>query len=734
MRKFALFVFIGFVTFSSLFGEDQGNIAVSDKDLPKQPKPSQSVYPTPEKKQKNAQTKDEEVRDQSLPQRLPNLNKIDELAPEGEESAESDPNNPRRMGPNTNLNKIPSDEEKKHQDLNQRVRYQERGAEDPNRLGGPGEDLNKFDTPQEEKQQIRKPRLPSKKGLRKQQKEAAKHIQPKKELCPPVEEKQVMYESGVLIRKTVGLVLFSKREDLSLVDTSELRGFHAVNTPLPGKGRELDEILTPIYLNRPLTQKVIERLCAAIEQYYRDHDRPIVKVVVPRQGISHGVLSLLLIEGKLGKVTSRGNVWFSDELLTNYVKLEIGESIDERTLRENISFVNRNPFRTVEAVYSAGEKYQTTDIELLVKERNPFRIYTGSDNLGLSAINRTRFFVGANYGNLFGADQIISYQFTISKDFRSYLSQTMSYMIPFPWQHVLEFFGGYSSVETDVPLPFKQNKGNSMQISGRYTVPFGVFAKHSAQEFRIGFDFKRTNNTLEFVENYPVFGSTVVLSQVVLGYQCEVFYPHSKTTFEIDGYWSPGQIFNHQTNEDYQSLRDGAKNKWVYSRGELRQSFLFGRSGEILLRAAGQISTATLIPSEEFGVGGMETVRGYEERQLNGDNAFFASTEIKTPAFNGIIKPRTNREGVLVEDLWQLVLFCDYGRTWFKDTQESVTASNQTVVQPKAEFLLGAGPGLRYQIGNGLFARLDAGVKIHRKPKDWGGGNVMLHFMAMASF
>ncbi|MDN3504009.1 MAG: ShlB/FhaC/HecB family hemolysin secretion/activation protein [Rhabdochlamydiaceae bacterium] len=758
-------------------------VAVSDKDLPKLPEPPPKDAPVKKKRQptlRSSKEKQDNPRNITLPEKSKNLNKIPRLAPEGDQAVKNNPNKPDRMGNRTNLNKLPvgpdeidyesgeDDYSHPEKDLNQKTYYREKGEDAPS-LGGPGNNLNQFDTWQDkaptkdmeeqnqeqnqEQDQERQPNLPSKKKQRKSWqtrqktpppteplKPAGVPVLPSKkksytqETIPESESKEYQYQNGILIKQTKGLVLFSDRADMNLVDTSNLTGFHVVNMKLPGKGKQLEAILTPIYLNKPLTRKVINRLINQIEIYYQENDRPIVKVIVPRQGISQGILSLLVIEGKLGQISSKGNIWLSDQRLQQYVKLQPSEVIDERLVRESIDFINRNPFRTVEAVYHEGEQYQSTNIELLVKERTPFRVYAGVDNMGLSSINRTRFFAGFNYGNLFGLDQIVSYQLTVSKDITSYHSHTGSYIIPFPWQNVLEFYGGYSSVHADMPLPFSKSKGRSMQVSSRYTIPLPMYSRYLTHECRFGFDFKRTDNTLEFVENYPVFGMKVNLSQAVVGYSGQISLPHWRANLELNGYWSPGEIFNDQANINYESLRDGAKNKWVYGRGELKNSFLYGTNGEILLRAAAQWSSMTLIPSEEFGIGGLETVRGYEERTLNGDNAFFGSVEIKSPSFNGWIKPRVTREGIKVEDLWQIVAFCDYGIAWLKNDHFNIKPGSQLIEEPKAEYLLGAGPGLRYQIGSYFLARLDAGMKLHNRAEIWGGGRVMVHFMAMASY
>ena len=731
MSRIRSLVFVFLFGLTSLSGESDF-ISVSDKDQPKLPEAPNESYPEPAPKQPGEVIKKKKRINRgedwgpTYPKHRENLNKINRYEPSGEEAIENDPNDEDRMGPGTNLNKDEVEEDEGH----------------PQTLGGPGTDLNqevnsdgveKFEGKDEDLNKMKglqnsdgnpqdvdltnepKPTLPSKK----QAKPAPVQSGPTKV------SGESRLSSGLIAKETKGLILFGSKESFNLVDPNSLSGFHTVNLDIPTNPRLLERRLNPIYLGKPLTKQLIKRLIDEIEVFFKEHNRPLTKVVVPRQGIVDGVLSLLVIQSKLGNITSRGNVWLSDERLQEYVKLQPGEVIDEQLVRESIDFVNRNPFRTVEAVYGEGTHYQTTDIELVVKERSPLRAYIGSDSLGLPAIDITRFFIGFNYGNLFGADQILSYQFTTSKSFDSYQSHTASYVIPLPWHDILEFYGGYSTVKAKLPYPYHRNKGSSMQASARYTIPLPLHFKGLSHELRFGFDFKQMDNTLEFQVEAPKYGETANVTQVVAGYQLSYLTKWLKSEFQVDGYYSPGQWLGHQSEEIYNTLRVDAKPKYVYGRGELKETLLLPYSGELVLRVAGQGSTVPLIPSEQFGIGGLETVRGYEERAINGDLALLATAELKFPPFNGFIRPRTSRSGILVEDLWQLSLFCDYGRAWVLATENGL---------PDDQYLLGVGPGVNYQIGQYFYAKFDVGYKVHQDETLYGGGKFMFHFMAMASF
>ena len=112
-------------------------------------------------------------------------------------------------------------------------------------------------------------------------------------------------------------------------------------------------------------------------------------------------------------------------------------------------------------------------------------------------------------------------------------------------------------------------------------------------------------------------------------------------------------------------------------------------------------------------------MRGYDQREVNKDDAFFLSGEVRTPPITRKFKPNSK-----LSDALQFLAFIDYGWGIDIDTLPGGKKSN---------YLLGAGPGLRYTLDPYLTVRLDWGVKLH-KEAGYGGGNTMIHFNVTASY
>jgi hemolysin activation/secretion protein len=435
--------------------------------------------------------------------------------------------------------------------------------------------------------------------------------------------------------------------------------------------------------------------------YYRNHDRPVVDVIVPEQEITSGSLQVVLLEGKLGKVTVAGNRWFSSSEIADGIEIKPGESISQRKLQGDIDWLNQNPFRTTNLVYNPGEKMGQTDFVLQTQDRFPVRAYAGYEDSGNAATGFDRYLAGFNYGDLFGIGQQINYQYTISGDGESLRAHAGSYVIPLPWHNTLTFFGNYVDTKGEVP-PLIGLIGRSYQISGRYTIPLPILTIGSAvnykHDFSAGFDYKYNNNSLAF--GGVTAGDTLYdIDQFVMGYTGTENDPYGQTTINDQLYVSPGNWGGNNNDAAFAATHEGATSGYVYNTLILQRLTKLPDDWTLVLRGTVQTSNANLMPSEQLGFGGYDTVRGYDEREVNTDDGYIFTTEIRTPSisFGEICGSQ------VVKDQLQLLAFWDYG----------AGHDHAPLAGEASEIPLSAlGFGVRYSINTYLSLRYDYGFQL----------------------
>lgn len=493
-----------------------------------------------------------------------------------------------------------------------------------------------------------------------------------------------------------------------------------IDIRVPGDHAALTTLLDP-YLGSELTEETLKSLKQSIEQHFIDCGDSLVRVQIPVQKVEHGTVSVLVMPARAGKVTVCGNSWFSSQSIYKAFRLTSKDCIQEKYLLNQAAWINRNPFIHTDVILSKGKDPCSADVEIQTRDRFPVRVYAGVDNTGNSFSGNNRFWAGANIS--LGLKALLTYQFTSGFDFPEFLAHFGNLVFFLPWQHELSFYGGYATLHPTI-TGF-DSKGQDIQASMRYTIPFKPLYTPFIHQFLWGADFKQTNSSLFFLgvlpdgspALVPINNKTAQLFQGMLGYQLEKSWKRGASTFKLETYFSPAQFLPNQTSTDYNALREGAVTRYIYARAALGNRFPLGPkfNGSVLFR--GQAASNALLPSEQYRLGGYDTVRGYQEGVFLADNAAIGNVELQTTPWSFFKKCR-------VKDSLYFLGFVDaaYGYNW-----------KPSEAFPKDAWLLGAGPGIRYSIGPYLQARCDYGFRIHNT--SFGNGQPgRIHFSAMLAY
>jgi hemolysin activation/secretion protein len=467
---------------------------------------------------------------------------------------------------------------------------------------------------------------------------------------------------------------------------------------------EFEALLTP-YLGQPMSFRKIYRLQREVILFCRQKDHPIIDVFYKEQDSTQGVIQMAVLEGQVGRITvhNPGPQYFPDSRFTDAIRVRPDEYVLESRLLEDINWMNRNSyFRDVDVLFKQGELGKV-DLQLDVTDRVPVRPYVGYENSGNEILGEHRALIGVNLGDVLGLDHQLNYQFTADVDIESFKAHSLSYVAPLPWRHILTVFGSYVDIEANLQGFFNQ-EGQSYQASMRYAVPLPRFAALD-HEVSAGFDYKRTDNNLEFGV-ISIFNVPTEIAQVVAGYRAYRSDSFGSTSAGIQGYYSPGDLTRHNEDDNFNQTRPGSDANYLYfrilaSRGtklpfgqnwrqrDISQLFSWHIAGTY------QWADSRLLPSEQLGLGGYATVRGYEERAVNGDDGWIINNELRTPAF-----PLGRLLGGPRDDTLQFLLFSDYGGAR----------------SPEADFdLVSVGGGLRFNISTHFQFRFDYGWQLTDK-------------------
>jgi hemolysin activation/secretion protein len=503
------------------------------------------------------------------------------------------------------------------------------------------------------------------------------------------------HDNRPIIGNLKGLVLI---DDIKKMKKKGVSGSGVMPQDLPMLDDQVIKDRLAAYLGKPVTQGTLKEINRVVINWYREKKYPFVDVAAPAgQDVTNGVIQIVVTESRFsGKVSARGNKWFSSDFLVSQVRLKPGDRINIGKLEDDKNWINQNPFRLVNIVANRGTDPATTDLTVdTVQEKIPLRAYVGYNNSGQLALGHDRWEFGFTWGNALWLDDQFSYQLSTSDDFwhsreqffgkedrPAFVGHTISYEIATGWRDKITIYGSY--LESSPLLgPFLGFAGTDASAGIRYTTKLPSTRKFD-EKVSAGWEFKTSNNNLEF-GGFEVSNITTEVAQFFVEYDATNRDDYGQTDLTNTFVFSPGGMTDGNNDRLYALQTCGAINcggaphaNYVYDHVVLTRvtglpqgqptANALGWFGGVtsITRLVAQISNSNLIPSEQMGIGGVDTVRGYDDRIANGSEGVFMSEELRTPAFSlaNLLLHTTSPWN----DLTQLGVFYDYGSVFDNNT------------------------------------------------------------------
>jgi len=505
-------------------------------------------------------------------------------------------------------------------------------------------------------------------------------------LCPPLVEASqagaaepaAARESGVQVQ----------------VERFEVEG----NTLLPAE--RIDAVLARYRGAATLAR--LREAAAAVQDLYRDAGFGGVVAFLPGQTASGGVVRIRVVEGKLVRVRIGGHQRYSPEAIRAALPaLQEGRTPEVRLIDAQLQLANENPGRNIQVLLQPGSEPATIEAQLSVTERPPTRTTLRVDNTGSQASGRWRTALGWQHADLFGTGQVLTLEAqTAPRDAKNVKVLSGAWRLPLPqWLSTVDAFAAWSDVKTGGTasaagdLDFK-GQGSVLGLRGTRYLPRWNTVD---QRVSLGLDWREYRNQCT-IDGLPEAacgsaGASVALHPVSLNY-----------TAQSAGTLPWGLSLSLQANsgvggrragpEDFEAVRAGATRHYSIVRvaanvGTGPLPWLWDAGFTVQFN--GQATGSTLVPGEQFGIGGAQSVRGYEEREINGDNGAQVAVELSSAS---LIDQFLDQPALL-----RVLLLADAGH---------VNNPNGDNCQDKrSSCRIGSlGVGLRFAVG-GLTARVD---------------------------
>ena len=471
---------------------------------------------------------------------------------------------------------------------------------------------------------------------------------------------------------------------------------HAADTPVlevkrfviegdnPLSQAETDEVLKP-YLGPHSSLETLEKAAGALQERVRARGNSFHRVIVPAQQPTEGELKLRILPFTLDRVTVVGNQHFSTEnILRSVPGLKPGRAPDVRLLGQQLSLANEHPSKRVTLQIKEGTKPDSVDADLRVADVAPSQFFVsliGGTRDFDNTLNRntgyTRLTLGYQNSNLFNRDHTATLAYTTSPDHIDKVTQVgVFYTIPFyGYNTMLTAYYTHSDIDSGTVGLGTQSfdvsgSGDFYGIKATYLLPrFGelvhnVSIAYDSRYFESNVAFAGTTLPASAVGSRPItFRYAARMEKDQAAYAGFAEYSQN----------IPGGRAGNDTAYLNARSPGGAERDWSAIRYGLDGTYSFGARWSLNGRLRGQWTDDPLIPGEQLGIAGITAVRGFREREVTGDRAYFVNVEANGPPLFFNVAP---------------FAFFDYG--WRK-LVTPVTGASQT------DNISSAGAGIRWK-------------------------------------
>lgn len=467
-----------------------------------------------------------------------------------------------------------------------------------------------------------------------------------------------------------------------------IQGFEVIGDSV--LGADLIQRLVAPYTGKDKDFSDVQRALEALEGAYRDRGYGVIQVALPEQDITKGVVRFNVIQPKIGKVTVEGNEHFStDNVRRSLPSVKEGETPNSNDIARNLQIAAEHPVKQTNVLLRSGASEGVVDVNVRVTDDRPWRLVGTLDNSGTADTGYWRLGVGYQHTNLFDRDHTLSLQYITSPGHLSDVAiYGIGYRIPYyRLNSSLDLFAGYSDVDsgTVAGLFAVSGKGTIYGARWNYYLPKWGDVE---QKVYLGLDYRayQNNVTLAGVGFVP----DITVRPISLGYAGLKRMAASEWAFNASLARNiPGA--DDGTGADFQATRFGADKNYSILRFGTSFSHAFRNEWQGRIAYMGQYTKDSLVPGEQFGIGGVETVRGYLPREAANDRGYATQLELYTPNFAAATG---------LSDKWRarLVGFYDFG---------AVSRNNALPGEQGGKYLASTGVGLRMSFGKTVSLRMD---------------------------
>jgi len=443
---------------------------------------------------------------------------------------------------------------------------------------------------------------------------------------------------------------------------------------------EIRALVNPLE-GRLATLEQLKQVADKITEIYLNRGYITSRAVLPPQTITAGVVQIQVIEGKLSKIEVEGAKRLHKAYIESRIRLGAGMPLSTAKLEDQLRLLRVDPlFNNVEARLRAGDNEGESILIVRVLEANPFLSSFSIDNYSPPSVGSTRLGVSLRHRNITGnGDELAAAYYRSIGDSDVF---DFSYRIPLNAMNGTLQLRAAPNRNSIVQAPFDafdiSGKSHLFEVSYRQPLvrsPIEEFALSGGFTYQTGRTFVAGEPT-PFGQG-PDSNGVSTTSAIKLGQ--DYIRRDPQGAWALRSQFTIGtSLFDATSNEG--SVPDGQFLSWL---GQVQRVQRLNNQHLLIVQADLQLSANSLLSSQQFVIGGGQSLRGYRQNVRSGDNGFRFSIEDR-------ITLQRDASGA---PKLQLAPFFDAGTVWNMPNNPN-KLTNQLTNQ---RFLAGLGLGVIWE-------------------------------------
>ncbi|MEL6462969.1 MAG: ShlB/FhaC/HecB family hemolysin secretion/activation protein [Cyanobacteria bacterium J06621_15] len=448
--------------------------------------------------------------------------------------------------------------------------------------------------------------------------------------------------------------------------------------------------ITKTVEGRSVTLQELRGVVDKITQVYLSRGYITSRAVLTDQTINDGVVRVIIVEGSLEKIEVNGTRRLNKSYIRSRIRLGVDRPLQAGKIEEQLRLLRLDSLlKDVEATLKPGTKLGQSILSITVEEANAISGFIGVDNYSPPAVGSERLGSVISFRNPIGIGDELSASYYRSTAGGSN-SFDFNYRVPInPMNGTLQL--RYAPSDSKIIRSEFSDRFDITSDRELYEISFRQpLVRKLREEFALSLGFALQDGQT-FLDGLPApdlaIGSdeNANTKTRVLKFGQDYIKRDRRGAWALRSQLSLGMdVFDATVNSDSQP--DGRFFSWL---GQVQRVQRLNQDNLLIAQAELQLSPDNLLSSQQFLIGGGQSLRGYQQNSRAGDNGFRLSLENRT----------TLQKDELGNPNLQIAPFIDMGAVWnSSENPNDVSGEN---------FLASVGLGLILQPIPNLQMRID---------------------------